>query len=148
MRSVCFLVLVVIACECGASDIDKELLKKAKTKVWTSSCGRYTVEATLVRSSPLKIRLQRVDDNKIIIVKPEQLCVADRRFVSKHEWELDPYYSTTDWEKWEYMRKEKREERLRQQIDFAYKAGYAAGQRDMMHTVRSLVSTSDSLSNY
>ena len=100
MRVFYLFVVLAMVCECSASTIDEYALRAAKTKIWTSADGRYTTEAILLRSTPTKVTLEKLD-GEVIRVKQEQLCEEDRQFITHREWEFDPSWSKTDWEKWE-----------------------------------------------
>ena len=65
---------------------DAEPIKNPKTRIWTSANGKFSVEATFLKSTPAKITLQKMD-GAVIDVAWDQLCEADQKFVHNREWE-------------------------------------------------------------
>lgn len=65
----------------------KEATRQAKTRTWTSADGKFKTEATFIKSTPLKITLEKIDGTQIT-VGWDQLCEEDIEFIKKRKWEL------------------------------------------------------------
>jgi len=65
----------------------KAALRQAKTRTWTSADGKFKTEATFIKSTPLKITLEKTDGTQIT-VGWDQLCEEDIEFIKKRQWEI------------------------------------------------------------
>jgi len=63
----------------------KDILRKAKTRVWTSVDGKFSIEATFVKSNPIQVTLEKTDGS-MIDVPLEKLSNEDKKFIKNREW--------------------------------------------------------------
>lgn len=65
----------------------KAALRKAKTRIWTSADGKFTIEATFIKSNHTETTLEKADGSTIT-VPLNKLSEDDQLFIKDRGWEF------------------------------------------------------------